>query len=83
MNEWGAAVSIEECRQDLTDHNALPSWLRLVALMGAILLMLLPPVAIFRAMGMVPVGHRDLHVRARHGLAGEIRRPRRMGPEHG
>lgn len=49
LNEWGA-VAIEECRQDLTDTK-LPSWLRLVALMGAILLML-PPVAIFRAMGM-------------------------------
>ena len=48
LNEWGA-VAIEECRQDLTDTK-LPSWLRLVALMGAILLML-PPVAIFRAMG--------------------------------
>ncbi len=49
LNEWGA-VAIEECRQDLTD-NQLPSWLRLVALMGAIL-MLLPPVVIFRSMGM-------------------------------
>jgi mono/diheme cytochrome c family protein len=49
LNEWGA-VAIEECRQDVTDTK-LPSWLKLVALMGAILLML-PPVAIFRAMGM-------------------------------
>jgi mono/diheme cytochrome c family protein len=49
LNEWGA-VAIEECRQDLTDTQ-LPSWLRLTALMGAILL-LLPPVMIFRAMGM-------------------------------
>lgn len=49
LNEWGA-VAIEECRQDLTD-TSLPSWLRLVALMGAILL-LIPPVAIFRSMGM-------------------------------
>lgn len=49
LNEWGA-VAIEECRQDLTDTQ-LPSWVRLVALLGAILLML-PPVMIFRAMGM-------------------------------
>lgn len=49
LNEWGA-VAIEECRQDLTD-NQLPSWMRLAALMGAILLML-PPVMVFRAMGM-------------------------------
>ncbi len=49
LNEWGA-VAVEECRQDLTDIR-LPGWLRLVALIGAILLML-PPVAIFRAMGM-------------------------------
>ena len=58
LNEWGA-VAIEECRQDLTD-NQLPSWLRLVALMGAILLML-PPVAIFRAMGQTNRAPR-LHV---------------------
>ncbi len=58
LNEWGA-VSIDECRKDLTDNN-LPSWLRLVALMGAILL-LLPPVAIFRAMGMTSRAPR-LHV---------------------
>ncbi|MFK7769700.1 MAG: quinol:electron acceptor oxidoreductase subunit ActD [Mariniblastus sp.] len=58
LNEWGA-VAIEECRQDLTD-NKLPSWLRLVALMGAILL-LLPPVAIFRAMGQTNRAPR-LHV---------------------
>ena len=49
LNEWGA-VAIEECRQDLTD-NKLPGWLRLVALVGAIML-LIPPVGIFRAMGM-------------------------------
>jgi len=49
LNEWGA-VAIEECRQDLTD-NQLPGWLRLVALMGAIML-LIPPVVIFRTMGM-------------------------------
>lgn len=49
LNEWGA-VAIEECRQDLTD-NVLPSWFRLVALLGALLL-LIPPVVIFRSMGM-------------------------------
>jgi mono/diheme cytochrome c family protein len=58
LNEWGA-ISIDECRRDLTDNN-LPSWLRLFALMGAILL-LLPPVAIFRAMGMTSRAPR-LHV---------------------
>ena len=58
LNEWGA-VAIEECRQDLTD-NKLPGFLRLVALMGAILL-LLPPVAIFRAMGQTNRAPR-LHV---------------------
>ncbi|MFT7631345.1 MAG: mono/diheme cytochrome c family protein [Mariniblastus sp.] len=49
LNEWGA-VAIEECRQDLTD-NKLPSWLRLVALLGAVML-IIPPVVIFRTMGM-------------------------------
>ena len=49
MNEWGA-VAIEECRQDLAD-NKLPSCLRLIALLGVILLMF-PPVVIFRSMGM-------------------------------
>ena len=49
LNEWGA-VAIEECRQDLTD-NVLPNWFRLVALLGALLL-LIPPVVIFRSMGM-------------------------------
>ena len=49
LNEWGA-VAIEECRQDLTD-NVLPSWFRMVALLGALLL-LVPPVVIFRSMGM-------------------------------
>ncbi len=49
LNQWGA-VAIEECRQDLTD-NQLPSWVRLVGLLGVFLLML-PPVMIFRNMGM-------------------------------
>ena len=49
LNGWGA-VAIEECRQDLTD-NVLPSWFRLIALLGALLL-LIPPVVIFRSMGM-------------------------------
>ena len=50
LNQWGA-VAIEECRQDLTD-NVMPGWFRMVALLGALLL-LLPPVIIFRSMGMV------------------------------
>jgi mono/diheme cytochrome c family protein len=50
LNQWGA-VAIEECRQDLTD-NQLPSWLRLTFLLGALML-ILPPVMIFRSMGMV------------------------------
>jgi mono/diheme cytochrome c family protein len=49
LNEWGA-VAIEECRQDKTD-TALPSWVWLVGLLGVFLLML-PPVMIFRNMGM-------------------------------
>ncbi|MEM9940859.1 MAG: quinol:electron acceptor oxidoreductase subunit ActD [Planctomycetota bacterium] len=49
LNQWGA-VAVEECRQDLTD-NKMPSWIRLAFLLGAILLMV-PPVMIFRAMGM-------------------------------
>ncbi len=49
LNEWGA-VAIEEVRQDLTDTK-LPSWLKLAGVLTAILL-LLPPVAIFRAQGM-------------------------------
>jgi mono/diheme cytochrome c family protein len=49
LNEWGA-VSIDECRQDLTDTK-LPNFLKLAGILGAILL-LLPPVMVFRAMGM-------------------------------
>ncbi|MEL7498482.1 MAG: quinol:electron acceptor oxidoreductase subunit ActD [Planctomycetota bacterium] len=49
LNEWGA-VAIEECRQDLTDTK-LPRWLTVAGVMVAILL-LLPPVMIFRAKGM-------------------------------
>jgi len=49
LNEWGA-VAIDEVRQDLTDTK-LPSWLKLAGVLTAILL-LLPPVAIFRAQGM-------------------------------
>lgn len=48
LNEWGA-VAIEECRQDLTD-TTLPSWLKMAAVLGVVLLML-PPAAIFKAMG--------------------------------
>ena len=50
MTEWGA-VAIEEVRQDLTDTK-LPKWLSLVGIMLAIVL-LLPPIMIFRAKGMV------------------------------
>ena len=58
LNQWGA-VAIEECRQDLTDTQ-LPSWVRLVGLLGVFLLML-PPVMIFRNMGMTSRAPR-LHV---------------------
>ena len=58
LNQWGA-VAIEECRQDLTD-NQLPSWVRLVGLLGVFLLML-PPVMIFRNLGMTS-RHPRLHV---------------------
>ena len=50
LDEWGS-VAVEECRQDLTDTK-LPSWLKMVGVLAAILL-LLPPVMIFRAQGMV------------------------------
>lgn len=50
LNQWGA-VAIEECREDLTDTK-LPKWLSMAGIMVAILL-LLPPVMIFRAKGMV------------------------------
>ena len=50
MTEWGA-VAIEEVHQDLTDTK-LPKWLSLVGILVAIVL-LLPPIMIFRAKGMV------------------------------
>lgn len=50
MTSWGA-VAIEEVRQDLTD-TTLPKWLSLTGVVLAILL-LLPPIMIFRAKGMV------------------------------
>jgi mono/diheme cytochrome c family protein len=50
LNQWGA-VAVEECRQDLTDTQ-LPKWLSMAGVLLAILL-LLPPVMIFRAKGMV------------------------------
>ena len=50
LNEWGA-VAIEECRQDLTDQT-LPSWLRVAGVL-LVFLLLLPPVMVFRAKGMV------------------------------
>ncbi|MCH2181563.1 MAG: DUF3341 domain-containing protein [Mariniblastus sp.] len=49
LNQWGASV-IEEVHEDLTDQQ-LPSWLQLVGLMTALIL-LIPPVLIFRAEGM-------------------------------
>lgn len=49
LKEWGA-VAIDECRQDLTD-NLLPGWIKMAGVMLAILL-LLPPIAIFRATGL-------------------------------
>lgn len=49
LNEWGA-VAIDECRQDLTDTK-LPNFLKMASILLAILL-LLPPVMVFRAKGM-------------------------------
>jgi mono/diheme cytochrome c family protein len=49
LKDWGA-VTIEQCRQDLTD-NQLPSWVKMAGVLLAVLL-LLPPVAIFRAAGL-------------------------------
>ena len=49
LNEWGA-VAIDECRQDLTDTK-LPNFLKMSGVLLAILL-LLPPVMVFRAKGM-------------------------------
>jgi mono/diheme cytochrome c family protein len=49
LNQWGASA-IEEVNEDLTDQQ-LPSWLQLVGLMTALIL-LIPPVLIFRAEGM-------------------------------
>ena len=50
LNSWGA-VAVEEVHQDLSD-TTLPKWLSLTGVLLAILL-LLPPVMIFRAKGMV------------------------------
>ena len=50
MTSWGA-VAVEEVRQDLTD-TTLPKWLSMTGVLLAILL-LLPPIMIFRAKGMV------------------------------
>lgn len=49
FNAWGASA-IEEVRQDLTDTK-LPQFVSLVGILGLILLMF-PPVLIYRAMGM-------------------------------
>ena len=58
LNEWGA-VAIDECRQDLTDWK-LPKFLMLTGILAAIML-LVPPVMIFRAKGMTNRAPR-LHV---------------------
>ena len=50
MTSWGA-VAIEEVHQDLSD-TTLPKWLSMTGVLLAILL-LLPPIMIFRAKGMV------------------------------
>lgn len=50
LNEWGA-TAIDECRQDLTDTR-LPQFLKVAGIL-AVILLLLPPVMIFRAKGMV------------------------------
>ena len=49
LSQWGASV-VEEVNEDLTDQQ-LPSWLQLAGLMTALIL-LIPPVLIFRAEGM-------------------------------
>ena len=50
LTSWGA-VAIEEVHQDLSD-TTLPKWLSLTGVLLAIML-LLPPIMIFRAKGMV------------------------------
>ena len=49
FNQWGA-TAIEEVRQDLTDTQ-LPNFVKLAGILGIVLL-LIPPVLIYRAMGM-------------------------------
>lgn len=49
LRGWGA-VAIDECRQDLTDQ-ALPSWVKMAGVLLAVML-LLPPIAIYRAAGL-------------------------------
>jgi mono/diheme cytochrome c family protein len=49
FNQWGA-TAIEEVRQDLTDTQ-LPNFVKLVGVLGLVLL-LVPPVMIYRSMGM-------------------------------
>jgi mono/diheme cytochrome c family protein len=48
LKEWGASA-IDECVQDLSDTR-MPSWVKMAGVLLAVLL-LLPPVAIFRAAG--------------------------------
>ncbi|MEM7453048.1 MAG: quinol:electron acceptor oxidoreductase subunit ActD [Planctomycetota bacterium] len=49
FNSWGA-TAIEECREDLTDQK-LPQFVWVAALIAAFML-ILPPVLIYRAVGM-------------------------------
>jgi len=49
LNEWGASA-IDECVEDLSDTK-MPSWVKMAGVLLAVLL-LLPPVAIFRAAGL-------------------------------
>lgn len=58
LNEWGA-TAIEEVNEDLTDQK-IPKTLKLIAVLGSLLL-LAPPVMIFRSAGMTNRSPR-LHV---------------------
>jgi mono/diheme cytochrome c family protein len=49
LRAWGAET-IDECRQELTDQN-LPSWVGMAGVLLTVLL-LLPPVAIYRTAGL-------------------------------
>ncbi len=69
LKGWGA-VAVDEVRQDLTD-GTLPSWVSMAAVLLALLL-LIPPIAIFRASGLksrVPRLHfnLDMDYQAKYG----------------